>query len=80
MQTSQATPLLTGRFDQDTARLSPDGKWLAFISNESGKAEVSWAGAMKGSGDARLHYAVLVGVTVTVNWLDELERRVPSDP
>ncbi len=40
MQTSQATPLLTGKFDQDTARLSPDGKWLAFISNESGKREV----------------------------------------
>jgi Tol biopolymer transport system component len=40
MQTSEATPLLTGRFDQDTARLSPDGKWLAFTSNESGKSEV----------------------------------------
>ena len=39
-QTSEATPILTGKFDQDTGRLSPDGKWLAFTSNESGKREI----------------------------------------
>lgn len=39
-QTSEATPLLSGKFDQMDASLSPDGKWLAFASDESGKTEV----------------------------------------
>jgi Tol biopolymer transport system component/DNA-binding winged helix-turn-helix (wHTH) protein len=33
-------PLLTTRFFEYNAVFSPDGKWLAFVSNESGKAEV----------------------------------------
>jgi serine/threonine protein kinase/Tol biopolymer transport system component len=40
MQTSQATPLLSGKFEQTDASLSPDGRWLAFVSDESGKAEI----------------------------------------
>jgi Tol biopolymer transport system component len=40
MQTSEAAPLLTGRFNQTGASLSPDGRWLAFVSDESGKPEV----------------------------------------
>jgi Tol biopolymer transport system component len=40
METSQAEPLLSGDFDQEMARLSPDGKWLAFVSDESGRSEV----------------------------------------
>jgi serine/threonine-protein kinase len=34
------TPLLTSRFNEGQARLSPDGRWLAYVSDESGKAEV----------------------------------------
>ena len=34
------TPLLTGRFFEQGAALSPDGKWLAYSSNESGQFEV----------------------------------------
>ena len=34
------TPLLTGRFDEQGAALSPDGKWLAYSSNESGQYEI----------------------------------------
>ena len=34
------TPLLTSRFNEGKARLSPDGRWLAYVSDESGKAEV----------------------------------------
>jgi Tol biopolymer transport system component len=40
MQTSEANPVLAGRFAQTDARLSPDGRWLAYTSDESGKTEV----------------------------------------
>jgi serine/threonine-protein kinase len=34
------TPLLTGPFTEQGAALSPDGKWLAYSSDESGQFEV----------------------------------------
>jgi DNA-binding winged helix-turn-helix (wHTH) protein/Tol biopolymer transport system component len=33
-------PLIRRAFDQDQARLSPDGRWVAYVSNESGRREV----------------------------------------
>jgi Tol biopolymer transport system component len=39
MHTSEAMPLLSGQWFED-ANLSPDGKWLAFTSDESGTYEV----------------------------------------
>jgi serine/threonine protein kinase/Tol biopolymer transport system component len=33
-------PLVVGPFNQNGARLSPDGKWLAYVSDESGQQEV----------------------------------------
>jgi Tol biopolymer transport system component len=39
VHTSEAMPLLSGSWFED-ASLSPDGRWLAFTSNESGKIEV----------------------------------------
>jgi dipeptidyl aminopeptidase/acylaminoacyl peptidase len=33
-------PLLNTRFHESTPVFSPDGRWLAFTSNESGRAEV----------------------------------------
>jgi eukaryotic-like serine/threonine-protein kinase len=33
-------PLVVGPFNQDNARISPDGKWLAYVSDESGQPEV----------------------------------------
>ncbi len=33
-------PYLTSRFDERWGRLSPDGRWLAYASNESGRDEV----------------------------------------
>jgi Tol biopolymer transport system component len=35
-----AIPLLTDRFAEEGAALSPDGKWLAYASNESGRSEI----------------------------------------
>jgi Tol biopolymer transport system component len=40
METREASPLLTGPFTQFGASLSPDGRWLAFQSNETGSDEV----------------------------------------
>lgn len=35
-----ATPLLAERFSESNARLSPDGRWIAYVSDESGRREV----------------------------------------
>ena len=40
VETREATPLVTGPFEQQGAALSPDGTWLAFVSDESGTAEL----------------------------------------
>ena len=36
----KAYPLLTGPYDESQARVSPDGRWLAYTSDESGRPEV----------------------------------------
>ncbi len=33
-------PLLQTQFDEKSARFSPDGRWVAFMSNESGRDEI----------------------------------------
>jgi eukaryotic-like serine/threonine-protein kinase len=33
-------PLINGTFNQTEARISPDGKWIAYLSDESGRNEV----------------------------------------
>jgi Tol biopolymer transport system component len=40
METSEARPYLTGKFEQSFAQFSPDGKWLAYASDESGNSEI----------------------------------------
>ena len=37
---SEGTPLVEREFDQTHAQLSPDGKWIAYVSNETGRNEV----------------------------------------
>ncbi len=37
---SAAVPLLTSEFDETAMAVSPDGRWLAYASNESGRQEV----------------------------------------
>lgn len=39
-ETGAKTALLTSSFNENGARLSPDGKWLAYSSDESGRYEV----------------------------------------
>ena len=40
-ETGAAEPLLAGAFDERDARISPNGGWIAYVSEESGRAEVS---------------------------------------
>ena len=35
-----ATPLVATRFEEYAPTLSPDGRWLAYVSEESGRSEV----------------------------------------
>jgi Tol biopolymer transport system component len=37
----QAQPLLADSFTERGARISPDGRWLAYVSDETGRPEVS---------------------------------------
>jgi Tol biopolymer transport system component len=36
VETGEARPVITGEFEEGWGYLSPDGKWLAYLSNESG--------------------------------------------
>ena len=40
MQTGTSRPVLQAAFNQEAARLSPDGRWLAYESEESGAYEI----------------------------------------
>jgi Tol biopolymer transport system component len=40
METLEAKAYVSGKFAQNEARLSPDGRWIAYSSNESGKDEI----------------------------------------
>jgi serine/threonine-protein kinase len=56
---STRRPLLATPFDERSARLSPDGRWIAYSSNESGKFEI-YATAFPEIG-ARLQVSVAGG-------------------
>jgi Tol biopolymer transport system component/DNA-binding winged helix-turn-helix (wHTH) protein len=47
-------PLLKTQFFEAGAVFSPDGKWLAFLSNESGKAEIYVQAIDRGDGSLRV--------------------------
>ncbi len=40
LETGDATPLIDTRFEEHSSRISPDGKWIAYVSDESGQHEV----------------------------------------
>ena len=50
MQTLEAKAYLSGKFTQGEARLSPDGRWVAYSSSESGKSEIYVQGFPKADG------------------------------
>jgi Tol biopolymer transport system component len=50
IETLEAKAYLSGKFDQSEARLSPDGRWVAYSSDESGKDEIYVQGFPKADG------------------------------
>ncbi len=40
LSTGRESPLLVGPYDQPYAVFSPDGHWIAYMSNESGRSEI----------------------------------------
>ena len=56
-------PLLADTFVEHDARLSPDGQWIAYVSNETGRSEVS---VRSRSGDRRRVVISSVGGTQPV--------------
>jgi Tol biopolymer transport system component len=51
---SAARPLLVTPFDERSPAISPDGRWLAYASNETGAFEVYVRGLEEGSGRTRV--------------------------
>jgi serine/threonine-protein kinase len=49
MRDKRVTPIVASRFDEWGGQLSPDGKWLAYISTASGRPE-AYVRAVEGSG------------------------------
>jgi serine/threonine-protein kinase len=47
---SEARPLLASKASEDLARFSPDGRWVAYESNETGRQEVWVAGYRAAAG------------------------------
>jgi eukaryotic-like serine/threonine-protein kinase len=69
-QGKKIVPLLNSRFHESWGAFSPDGKWFAFTSNESGSSEVYVqafrAGAAPGLTGPR--YLASKGGAATVRW------------
>jgi serine/threonine protein kinase len=40
LEKSEPIPVLTSRFEESLARFSPDGRWIAYLSNESGAPQI----------------------------------------
>ena len=51
----QLFPFVRTQYNESQGRFSPDGRWVAYVSNESGRAEVYIASfTPPGSGDSRV--------------------------
>ena len=64
LQTHEAQPFLRTSFDETAAAFSPDGRWIAFQSNESTRSEV-YVQAFPGPG---ARYLMSVGGGVAPFW------------
>ena len=62
-------PFLNTQFNESDARFSPSGKWVAYVSNESGRNEV-YVRALKGSGEK---WQISTGGGSSPRWRQEKE-------
>ncbi|MBC7894013.1 MAG: PD40 domain-containing protein, partial [Cytophagaceae bacterium] len=62
---SVARPLLASKYNEYSPSASPDGRWIAFASNESGRSEVS---VVPASGSTASRWPVSSGGGATPRW------------
>jgi dipeptidyl aminopeptidase/acylaminoacyl peptidase len=69
-QAGQQFPLLNTRFHEANPAFSPDGKWLAFTSNESGRPEVYLQAFRSGDGPVVVgeRFLVSTGGAQALRW------------
>jgi Tol biopolymer transport system component len=63
--TPRVEPLLQTPFDERNAAISPDGRWMAYESNESGQSQIS-VRPFPNVADA--HYQISIGGGRTPAW------------
>ena len=61
LDTGEVTPLLATPFTERNGEVSPNGRWLAYESTESGRAEV-WVRPFPGPSDAKWKVSLNGGV------------------
>lgn len=84
----ETRPLIQTAYSENSPAISPDGRWLAYQSNESGQSEVYVRPFPAVDGRFLFHVpASTTGkvvsrlqLVVVQNWFDELEARVPTTP
>ena len=69
-------PLLTSEFDKDNPPVSPDGHWVAYDSNESGKDEI-YAVAFP---NATARFQISTAGGSNVQWRAEAESCITPTP
>ncbi|MDH3627367.1 MAG: serine/threonine-protein kinase [Acidobacteriota bacterium] len=65
LEDGTAEPFVTGDFDEGYARFAPNGEWIAYVSNESGRYELFLTRFPSGEGKWQL---TRVGADWTVGW------------
>jgi Tol biopolymer transport system component len=65
LEGGEAFPLVVGDFDEGYGRFSPDGTWMAYISNESGRYELYLTRFPSGEGKWQL---TKIGADWLVGW------------
>ena len=70
-ETAAPRPLLNGAFEELNPEVSPDGRWLAYQSSESGRLMIKRAAAAVENTN-RPH------MVLVQHWTEELKRLVPA--
>jgi len=73
----EAFPLIEGEFDVGFARFSPDGRWIAYISNESGRYQLYATRFPSGEGKWQLS---IEGAEWLIDWRQDGRELYYIDP
>jgi Tol biopolymer transport system component len=61
-------PFLATEFDETSASFSPDGRWVAYMSNESGRFEIYVRDFAPGRSSSRMKYQISSGGGFSPRW------------